>query len=75
MDTAFVLVNTELGSEPEVLKGLKLIEEVKEVYLVYGVYDIIVRIETDTKMGLKDIVHSKVRRLNGIRSTLTMVLV
>ena len=75
MDTAYVLINTELGSEPEVMKGLELIEEVKETYLVYGVYDIIARIETDTKKGLKDIVHSKVRRLDKIRSTLTMIVV
>ena len=75
MDTAYVLLNTELGSEKEVMKGLKKIEEVKEAHQVYGVYDIIALIETNTKEGLKNIIHSKIRRLNNIRSTLTMIVV
>ena len=45
MATAFVLLNAELGAEIEVLNGLKMIDEVKETHLIYGVYDIIARIE------------------------------
>ena len=75
MDTAYVLIKTELGSETEVMKGLKMIEEVKEAHLVYGAYDIIARVEADTRDDLKNVIHSKVRRLNNIRSTLTMVVV
>ncbi len=73
--TVFVMINTELGSESMVLKGLKEIEGVKEVHLVYGVYDIIARIETETMQELKDIVSWKVRRLDKVRSTLTMIVI
>ena len=75
MATVFVMINTELGAESEVLKGLKAIEEVKETHLVYGVYDIIARIETETMQELKDIVAWKVRRLDKVRSTLTMMVI
>jgi len=73
--TAFVLINAEIGSESEVLKGLKEIEEVKEAYMVYGVYDIIARIQTETMQELKDIISWKIRRLDKVRSTLTMIVV
>jgi DNA-binding Lrp family transcriptional regulator len=73
--TAFVLINAEIGSESEVLKGLKDINEVKEAYMVYGVYDIIARIQTETMQELKDIISWKIRRLDKVRSTLTMIVV
>ncbi len=75
MATVFVMINTELGSESIVLKRLNEIEEVKEAHLIYGVYDIIARIETETMQELKDIVALKVRRLDNVRSTLTMIVI
>jgi len=75
MATVFVMINTELGSESMVLKRLNEIEGVKEAFLVYGVYDIIARIETETMQELKDIVALKVRRLDNVRSTLTMIVI
>ncbi|MCW4036476.1 MAG: Lrp/AsnC ligand binding domain-containing protein [Candidatus Bathyarchaeota archaeon] len=75
MATAFVLINAEIGSEGDVLKDLNAIPEVKEAYMVYGVYDIIARIETDTMQALKDTISWKIRRLDKVRSTLTMIVV
>lgn len=73
--TAYVLLNTELGNETEVMSGLKMIDEVKETHQVYGVYDIIARIEADSMEDLKNIISWKVRRVKKIRSTLTMIVV
>ncbi len=75
MAKAFVLINAEIGAEDEVLKELKGMAEVKEAHVVYGVYDIIIRIEADTMDELKNIVTSKIRRLDKVRSTLTMIVV
>lgn len=75
MPTAFVLINTEIGSEGEVLGKLKKVGGVKESYLVYGVYDIVARIEAETMDKLKEIVTWNVRRLDKVRSTLTMIVV
>lgn len=74
MATAFVMINTEIGSESEVLEELKAIPEINETYLVYGVYDIIARIETETMQELKDTMSLKIRRLDKVRSTLTMIV-
>jgi len=73
--TAFVLINVEIGFEDEVLRSLKPISEVKEAHLVYGVYDIIARIETETMQELKDAVSWKIRRVDKVRSTLTMIVI
>ena len=75
MATAFVLINAEIGSERDVLKDLNGIPEVKEAHMVYGVYDIIARVETETMQDLKDTISWKIRRLDKVRSTLTMIVV
>jgi len=73
--TAFVLINAEIGAENDVLKDLKTITEIKEAHMVYGVYDIIARVETETMQELKDTISWKIRRLDKVRSTLTMIVV
>lgn len=75
MPMAFVLINAEIGSEEEVLKELRKVEGVMEAYVVYGVYDIVAKIKADTMDKLKDVVTWHVRRLNKVRSTLTMIVV
>ena len=74
MPMAFVLINAEVGSEDEVVKGLRRVEHVKEAYLVYGVYDIIAKVEAETMDKLKEVIASKVRRVNKVSSTLTMMV-
>lgn len=74
MPTAFVLINTEIGSESDVLKELKK-EGVEEASAVYGVYDIVARVKADTMDKLKEIVTWRIRRLDKVRSTLTMIVV
>ncbi len=75
MPLSFVLINAEIGSEDEVLKELKKLPNVKESYVVYGVYDIVAKVEAETMDKLKEIVTWKIRRLDKVRSTLTMIVV
>jgi len=74
MVLAYVLINSEIGKETELLKALKNIDGVKEVFNVYGVYDIIVKVEGKTVNELKEVVIAKIRQLNYVRSTLTMIV-
>ena len=75
MAIAFVLINTETGFEQEVLDELRKFDAVKESYLVYGVYDIVAKVGADTMDKLKDSVTWTVRRLDKIRSTITMIII
>lgn len=74
MQVAFVLINADLGAEEEIAKELKKIAEVKEVYVVYGTYDVIAKIQAETMDKLKDTITWKIRHLQNVRSTLTMVV-
>ncbi len=73
--TAYLLLIVEIGTEEEVMKSLKSIEDVKEARMVYGAYDIIVRVETVDMEELKNLVSWRIRRLDRVRSTMTMIVV
>lgn len=74
MPMAFLLITTELAS-PEVREKLKKIGGVEEVYIVYGIYDIVAKVRANTMDELKEIVTWRVRRLDKVRSTLTMIVI
>jgi DNA-binding Lrp family transcriptional regulator len=75
MPLAFLLINTALGSEDQVVGELRKIPNVKQVYPVYGVYDIVAKVEAESMGKLKEIVSLKVRKLENVRSTLTMIVI
>jgi DNA-binding Lrp family transcriptional regulator len=75
MPKALVLINTEPGCEGEVLKGLKRIEGVEEAYAAYGVYDIILKVGAGSQDKLKEVITQRIRRLDKVRSTLTMIII
>ena len=75
MPKAFVLINADLGTEEDLVKELKKIPNVTEVYVVYGVYDIIAKVEADTMEKVKETITWHIRRLEKVRSTLTMIVV
>ena len=75
MPIAFVLINSEIGSEGEVLRELKKMDGVKEAYTVYGVYDVIAKVEASSMDKLKDIITWRIRKLEKVRSTLTMIVI
>ena len=74
MPLAFVMISTETGGDSAVLNELKRIEHVKEACLTYGAYDIVAKVEAETRERLKKVITEKVRKVNGIRSTLTMMV-
>ncbi len=74
MPIAYVMINAESGKEKVLLKDLRAIENISEVHLVYGVYDIIVKVEAENMEKLKEILTFKIRRIKEVRSTLTMTV-
>ncbi len=72
MRKAFVLINTDLGSEDELVSELKKIEGVVGVHSVYGVYDVVAEVEAQSEQMLKEVVFSRIRTLKHVRSTLTL---
>lgn len=74
MPLAFVLINAEIGSESAVHETLTQISYVTEAYVVFGVYDIVAKVEADTMTRLKEVITYQIRRLDKVRSTLTMIV-
>ena len=74
MPIAFILINAELGKEDMVLAVVRALPEVKEAYMVYGAYDLIIKVEAETTQAIKDTVFSKIRRIDNVRSTITMMV-
>jgi DNA-binding Lrp family transcriptional regulator len=75
MPTAYVLINCDLGSEDDILRELKKLPEAIEVSGVYGVYDIIAKIRSDTMDKLRETITWHVRKIDKVRSTLTMIVI
>jgi DNA-binding Lrp family transcriptional regulator len=72
---AFVLINVETGTETDVIKELRKIEGATEVHFVYGVYDVLVKVEGRNQQEVKETITERIRRLNNVRTTLTMMVV
>jgi DNA-binding Lrp family transcriptional regulator len=77
--TAYVLLNSDLGSDESIIKEVKEIlteKDVKfEVQGVYGVYDIVLKLTSDDAEKLRAIITNKVRRISKVQSTLTMMVI
>ena len=70
---AYVLISCDLGTEKAIIDELKTFEGVKEVLGTLGIYDIIVKVESQNAHKLREIITWKIRKMNHIKSTLTLL--
>lgn len=80
MPTTYVLLNSDLGTDEAIVKQVKEILNKQsgikyEVQGVYGVYDIIIKISADNMEDLRMIITNKIRKINIVQSTLTMMVI
>jgi DNA-binding Lrp family transcriptional regulator len=75
MPRAYVLFSVSSGSEDQVRKDVQKTEGVDEVFVSYGVYDLVVKIKADSMEQLKELITHHLRRIDNVRSTLTLILV
>ena len=75
MPTAYVFINYEIGAEQNILNKLKTVPGVIEASEVNGVYDIVVKMTSDSLDKLKEIITRDIRTIYAIRSTMTLIVV
>lgn len=79
MPTAYVLLNSDLGSDASIIDEVKQILEEEDVEFevqgVYGVYDIVLKLSSDNADNLRGIITNKIRKINKVQSTLTMMVI
>ena len=73
MAVAYILINCELGSEESIIGQLKSINGIIEVHGTFGAYDILAKIESSTVEDLRETITWKIRKIEQIRSTLTLM--
>ena len=73
MATAYVLINCDLGYEEQIIEELKHISDVKEVHGTFGVYDILAKVESANVETLRETMVGKIRKIDKVRSTLTLM--
>ncbi len=74
MKIAYVLISCDLGFDAEIIEELKHLSDVKETHGIFGAYDILTKLESDNMEHLRDVITWKIRKLNSVRSTLTLIV-
>ncbi len=72
MEEAYILISCEIGKEHELASQLRTINEIKNVMITYGEYDIVFEAETENPEKMDNFITSKIRKLEKIRSTITL---
>ena len=74
MPAAYVLLNTEIGAGSEVVRALKNVEGVESAFNLWGVYDIIARVNADSMDGLSRIINNGIDKIGKVHSKLTIII-
>lgn len=80
MPTAFVLINSELSHDEEIIGKIKEILDVDsdlkyQIQGVYGIYDIVLKVSSDDGPKLRKILTNEIRKIDKVKSTLTMMII
>ena len=73
MAKAYVLINCDLGSEDKIISDVRKLEHIKDAVGTFGAYDIVAKIEAETSEQLRETITWKIRKMNKVRSTLTLM--
>ena len=74
MVEALVFINVEIGREGEVIEELAKLDNVKDIWMVYGPYDVVARVVADTSEALRAVISDQIRRISTVRSTMTLII-
>jgi len=80
MPTSYVLINSDLGTDESIIVKIKeILEDEKEIKYeiqgVYGVYDIVLKLSSDSIDNLRSTITNRIRKITSVQSTLTMMVI
>jgi len=73
MVIAYSLIKAESGKDFRVLAIVKRRNEVREVALTYGAYDLIAKIEVESPEALDTFIFDVLRKIPEVRETTTLI--
>jgi DNA-binding Lrp family transcriptional regulator len=71
---AFILVNVKPGSEGKVEEKLSKMEEVLEIYELFGEWDILIKVNVAGTKGLSNFVTKNLRRIKDVKLSSTLIV-
>jgi len=74
MTVVYVLINCNMGFEVHVIDELKRIESVKEIQGVFGMFDVLVKIESSEVKTLDQTILMKIQKIKHIQSIQTLIV-
>ena len=73
MITAYVLIATSIGEEKTVAEALEKLKEVELADILYGEWDIILRVKVESLKELDAFLTEKIRKMKNIKLTSTLI--
>ncbi|MGY5873865.1 MAG: Lrp/AsnC ligand binding domain-containing protein [Candidatus Thorarchaeota archaeon] len=71
--TAYILLNVDMSTQNDVFEAVKLMDETREVYVIFGAFDILIKAEFQDNEQLSNFVVNKLKSLEGVLETQTNV--
>lgn len=71
---AYVLINTDIGSEKQVISIAKSSGLVIEAFVCFGLYGVLLKVEVDSIEKLKDLLVRKYRKINNVKSIIVLFI-
>ena len=70
----YILINCDLGAEGNVVEEMKRVPGVTGACLVFGAYDVLAEVHTETPEDFERTITHRIRRLSGVMSTMTLAV-
>ena len=72
MERVFILVSCDIGAEHDLAAQLITVDGIRNATVTYGEYDIVVEVEAENADTLNTLITEKIRKIEKIRSTITL---
>jgi len=72
MAIGYILINVNPGQEYEAYQTIKGFENVTDATLLFGDYDLLIKLEADNMSGIAKTVVEHIRQVSGVLETKTL---
>lgn len=75
MNEAFVLLNVDYKQQQNIIEAAKKISIVKAVKTIYGIYDVLVILESNNMQDIKAAIDVDLHKIDGINNITSLIAV
>ena len=75
MNEAFVLLNVDYKQQQNIIETAKKIPIVKEVKTIYGIYDVLIILQSNNMQDIKTAIDVDLHKIDGINNITSLISV